>query len=196
MVIIVAGRRVDAADAKPERFPLRNADDVAEAIARRLEALRPEALVCSAACGADLIALETAQSSGIRRRIVLPFEPERFRSTSVVDRPGNSRWDWGRIYDDQIRDAKEKGDLVVIPPEEDETAAYVAANKHIIIEAEKLAAEKNDSSPVDKSEEDRLRCLIIWEGQSRGDDDITAELIERASSVGAEVLQVNTLQPS
>jgi hypothetical protein len=46
-----------------------------------------EALVCSAACGADLIALEEAERLGLRRRIVLPFSPRQFRETSVTDRP-------------------------------------------------------------------------------------------------------------
>ena len=46
-------------------------------------------LVCSAACGADLIALQAAGRVSLRRRIVLPFEPSRFRDSSVVDRPGD-----------------------------------------------------------------------------------------------------------
>jgi hypothetical protein len=37
-----------------------------------------DALVCSAACGADLIALEEAERLGIRRCSVLPFSPDRF----------------------------------------------------------------------------------------------------------------------
>ena len=34
-----------------------------------------------------LVALEQAKQLGVRRRIMQPFAPERFRETSVVDRP-------------------------------------------------------------------------------------------------------------
>ena len=66
-----------------------------------------EALVCSAACGADLIALEEAERLGLRRRIVLPFSPRQFRETSVTDRPG----DWGPFFDRLVEAAKVAGDL-------------------------------------------------------------------------------------
>ena len=148
MVIIVAGRRIDAEHVEQERFPLKNADRVAEAVHRQFEVWRPEALVCSAACGADLIALKTAQVLSIRRRIVLPFEPARFRSTSVIDRPANSTWDWGALFDDQIQEAREKSDLLLIPPAADETASYVATNEHIIAEAARLASAQGDPPPA------------------------------------------------
>jgi hypothetical protein len=194
VVIIVAGRRIDAEHAEQERFPLKNADSVADAVGRMFAALRPTVLVCSAACGADLVALKTAKVLSIRRRIVLPFEPARFRSTSVVDRPGNSTWDWGAIFDDQIQEARAKNDLLLIPPAVDETASYVATNEHIIAEAQRLASGEGDSSCAGASG-DQIQCLIVWEGQSRGEDDITAELIGRAHAAGMAVEQVNTLRP-
>jgi hypothetical protein len=43
-----------------------------------LVAERADALACSAACGADLIALEEAERLGIRRCLVLPFSPDRY----------------------------------------------------------------------------------------------------------------------
>lgn len=43
-----------------------------------LAAERADALVRSAACGADLIALEEAERLGIRRCVVLPFSPDQF----------------------------------------------------------------------------------------------------------------------
>jgi len=57
-----------------------------------------------------LIVLSEAGSLGLRRRVVLPFEPKRFRETSVVDRPG----DWGTIYDQVIDQVETNGDLVVL----------------------------------------------------------------------------------
>jgi len=194
VIILVAGRRIDAEHTEPARFPLRHADRVADAIGRKFTALRPTALVCSAACGADLIALKTAQVLSIRRYIVLPFEPARFRSTSVVDRPGNSTWNWGAIFDDQIQAASAKNDLLIIPPAVDETASYVATNEHIIAAAQRLAAGESDPSSAEGSG-NPIQCLIVWEGQSRGEDDITAELIGRAHAAGMVVEEISTLRP-
>jgi hypothetical protein len=65
---------------------------------------------------------------------VLPFAPERFRITFVVDRPG----DWGEVYDRVIADAT--GDLAVVPPVTGDAGdAYQAANVAIIREAEDLS---------------------------------------------------------
>jgi len=130
----------------------------------------------------------------VRRRIVLPFEPARFRSTSVVDRPENSIWNWGAIFDDQIREARAKNDLLVIPPAVDAKASYIATNEHIIVEAEWLASGEGDPSRVG-ARGDPMQCLIMWEGQSRGEDDTTAELIGRARAAGIAVEQISTLRP-
>src|ERR1700688_1274520 len=110
-VIALAGRRIDAPDTDPPRFPLENVPIVRERIAALLSAEHAEALVCSAACGADLIALTEAERLGLRRRIVLPFPAKRFRETSVTDRPG----EWGPLYDRLIKEAQSAGDLVVLP---------------------------------------------------------------------------------
>src|SRR3954469_3337063 len=124
-VIALAGRRVDAAGTTPPRFPLENVPFVRQRLAEALVAEQAAALVCSAACGADLIALEEAERLGLRRRIILPFPPDRFRETSVIDRPG----DWGRVFDRLIQAAAEAGDLVVLSAYGgNEEAAYAAAN--------------------------------------------------------------------
>lgn len=87
-VVAVAGRRVDVADAQIARFPYGNSEAVRAALLRTLESAVPLLVVASAACGSDLLALDAASAIGIRTRIVLPFAPEVFRETSVVDRPG------------------------------------------------------------------------------------------------------------
>src|SRR5882672_10452911 len=94
MIIALAGRRVDSADAKQPRFPPRNVERVHTQTRAVLKEKGATALVSSAACGADLIALSEAGQLGLRRRVILPFERRRFRETSVTDRPG----EWGRLY--------------------------------------------------------------------------------------------------
>jgi hypothetical protein len=196
MIVLSAGRRIDEADARESRFPLKNVDVVARAIRARLEDLNADVLVCSAACGADLVALKEAQGLGIRRRIVLPFPPARFRRTSVADRPGNSTWNWVAIFDELIRAASESGDLILQSSDDetsfvDETAAYTATNQRIIAEAQALARGRNEQKEVYRGS---IRALIIWEGDSRGGDDLTAGFSSAARESGIPVEQVDTLR--
>src|SRR5206468_4171009 len=89
------GRRIDGPGADAPRFPSQNVALVRRRVADALVAERAAAPVSSAACGADLVALEKAEHLGVRRRIVLLFAPKRFRVTSLVDRPG----EWGPVFD-------------------------------------------------------------------------------------------------
>ena len=93
MIIALAGRRVDSADAKESRFPLRNVERVRTRARAVLKEKGATTLVSSAACGADLIAVSEAGQLGLRRRVILPFGRSRFQESSVTDRPG----EWGRF---------------------------------------------------------------------------------------------------
>jgi len=66
MVIALAGRRVDASDAAQKRFPAENASAVKQQIRDFLQSHDARALVCAAACGADILGLgasDTTESS-------------------------------------------------------------------------------------------------------------------------------------
>ena len=177
-VVAVAGRRMDASDAAVARFPLHNRDRVREAIRSALIASRAVVLVSSGACGVDLLALDAARTLGIRRRIVLPFAADRFRTTSVVDRPG----DWGPLFDELVADARSQGDLVVLNLGEGDDA-YSKANQAIVHEGEALAVAVNASK----------RALIVWDGASRGPDDLTDHFKGHAASRGWRIEEIPTL---
>src|SRR3954470_8602116 len=98
-IIAIAGRRIDATDTNAARFPRGAIPTVRRRLADLLIQERAVAIVCSAACGADILALEEAERLGVGRRIVLPFPANRFRLTSVIDRPG----DWGQRFDRLVR---------------------------------------------------------------------------------------------
>jgi hypothetical protein len=180
-VVALAGRRVDATGTEPPRFPLENGPVVRKRLAAMLAKESAMALVCSAACGADLIALEEAERLGLRRRIVLPFSPERFRETSVIDRPGN----WGPVFDRLIAAAHASGDLVVLEDAGDGDAAYAAANKAIVREAWMLA--EAGGAPQ------RLVAVVVWEGAARARNDATQGFRDLAAKAGFEERSVATL---
>jgi hypothetical protein len=162
-VAALAGRRIDLPGSAPPRFPLARVPAVRSAMKNLFVRDRTELLISSAACGADLTALDVASELGIRCRVVLPFTPERFREESVVDRPGN----WGPIYDRIVDRLATAGDLIVLREDRDHEGAFRAANQTIIAEAEHAALEPS-------------LAVIVWEGESRGADDSTAEFRELA----------------
>ena len=178
MVIALAGRRVDAPNAETARFPLANVPMVSQ----RLDELfqrEATALVCSAACGADLVALKVAGTRGMRRRIVLPFDRDRFRVTSVIDRPG----DWGPLYDRILAELDPSHDIVTLEGHGEGNAAYIATNHEILRNAIVLARQGNDHAIA----------ALVWEGASRGSDDVTASFGNDASALGLRVVHVKTL---
>lgn len=176
MIIALAGRRVDAENAKEIRFPLGNAGMVGVRVRELLERERARVVVSSAACGADLIALLEAGRLGLRRRVVLPFTRGRFKETSVTDRPGG----WGPLYD-RVLDEVE-GDVLVLNVAA-VNEAYSAVNRAILDEAVRLGKEAPDE----------VAAVLVWDGASRGPGDLTESFGEEARKRGLPVLEVKTL---
>jgi hypothetical protein len=187
-VIAVAGRRIDAEPAPTPRFPFDQVERVGRTIAGHLREVDVVALVCSAACGADLIALGIAEDMRLRTRIILPFALRRFRETSVVDRPRPEFW--GRIFDRVTDAARARGDLVELDFAEGDDTAYSTTNVVIIDEAKKLAA-ASDHGPAGGPPV--LLALVVWEGASRGSDDNTHAFAELAKDGGFRIQPVLTL---
>ena len=180
MIIALAGRRVDSVDAQQQRFPSdpENLEIVKERIRTMLQAYRAVALVSSAACGADLLALSEAGSLGLRRRVVLPFDREKFRTTSVTDRPG----EWGELYDTVLNGVEKNGDLLVLQSSS-EAEAYAQANQVILDEA--LSLGQQLKQPV--------TAVLVWDGRSRGQGDLTEAFGAYAQTKGVPVADVMTL---
>jgi hypothetical protein len=134
-IVTLTGRRIDAPGSNTNRFPKSAVPAVRVRVHDELKRLGATALVASAACGADLIALDVAGELGLRRRIVLPFAETRFRETSVVDRGA----EWGPIYDRILTEVKASDDVVTLQDAgADDSAAYLAANVRLLDEAQSL----------------------------------------------------------
>lgn len=177
MVVALAGRRIDAADAIERRFPAEHVTVVRSRLRELLIDIGARALVTSAACGADLIALEVAGELKLRRRVILPFEASRFRDTSVTDRPGR----WGEAFDRVIEEAGAAGDVVIVGSSS--AAAYKAANHAVFDEAGTLGAQLGSSAAA----------VVVWNGQSRGPDDFTAQFRDQAERRGMRIYEVSTM---
>jgi hypothetical protein len=178
MIIALAGRRIDAQDTTPPRFPLANVEDVRCRLRDLFQKNSASALVSSAACGADLIAQQEAGRLGMRRRIVLPFDSERFRDSSVIDRPG----EWLFIYESVLAEVAAHGDIVTLRNESDEATAYAETNHAIFKEATDLS-----------NGQEELVAVLVWDKQSRGSDDLTQGFADEATKRGISIFEVSTL---
>lgn len=182
MVIALAGRRIDAPGTDSIRFPLTNLEQVKEGLKQFFISANPGFLVCAGACGADLLALEVAGKLGIRRKMVLPFEPALFRQLSVTDRPG----DWGSLFDKLYNEIKSEGDVVVLGYLEDDPEAYDKTNLEILNEAEELNKRYYPGSVI--------VGLIVWDGVPKNKGDATNHFKEEAQQRQMKIHEINTLQ--
>jgi hypothetical protein len=178
MILAVAGRRIDAVEAKSMRFPVENIEQVNRAVGVLLKDNKVTTVVSSAACGADLIVLAEAGKLNLRRRVVLPFNRQEFREKSVTDRPG----EWGALYDNILDDVSAEGNLVVLT-NLGESDPFIAANERILDEATALGREEHEP----------ISAAIFWDGTERGEPDYTAEFAKDARRRSLVVIEVPTL---
>lgn len=141
-----------------------------------LKDLSATVLVSSAACGADLIALSEADQLGLRRRVILPFDRNRFRATSVTDRPG----DWGSVYDRTLDAVEAAGDLVIRLRSDE---PYSSANHAILDHAVLLSKERNEP----------ITAVLVWNGVPRETRDLTNDFGAAARRRGLPVAEVLTI---
>lgn len=180
VVIALAGRRVDAPQADPPRFPLSSVALVAERLRNKFDQLRVRSLVCSAACGSDLIALGIAAEQSIETYVVLPFDSERFRATSVVDRPVEGEWE--DAYDRAIARARAARRLEIVSADvASDEKAYAAASDRIVERACELAG--GSAGVV---------AIAVWEGAPRSESDMTAHFLQYARDAGVRTESILT----
>ena len=180
-VIALAGRRIDAEEAAAKRFPLEAVESVAAALNSLFVTEHAVALVSSAACGSDLIALEVAGRKGLRRRIVLPSTPKEFLGSSVIDRPGGR----GSAFERIIDEVRGNGDLVIVIPPPDRSDPYHFASEAIIAEACRIATEHGPRA--------RKVAVVVWEGQPRAGSDVTEYFRRTALARGFELREILTV---
>jgi hypothetical protein len=182
VVLALAGRRIDAANSTVPRFPLTSIDLVRKRLSCFLRNRRVTDVVCGAACGADLLALDVAGELGVHRRVIVVGSLEQYKRSSVTDRPG----DWGPLFDRIAAAVAATGDLVVLSEvlESEEDARYAIVNEAILDEAERVRGMT--------SRDTRLVALLVWDGVSRGPGDVTEAFARSARWRGIPVEELPT----
>ena len=196
MIVTLAGRRIDDVRSGAVRFPLEQVGAVARRLRTLFQSLQARSLVCSAANGADLVALHVAGELGMRCHVVLPFSTTRFRRGSVTDRPGGELWRW--IFDDVVSRARANHDLVLLNRRgKDDAAAFAAVNDRIITEALRIASQRRARLPAVESRASRgvrneIVAVVVWEGRPKRKGDVTAAFADAARTAGLRVRSVRS----
>ena len=173
MIAVVAGRRPDPPGHPTPKFPLENIICVREQIRNWLKKEGPDRVVCSAACGADLLVHDIAADLGISRTVVLPYGVDRFRATSVSDRPGG----WGPLYDRLVSDLGPSGLLLSLDLPEGGEAYRVTTERMVHVAFEQTSD---------------VVALAVWEGGGGGE---TGRLLRLVAERGGRTVQVLTTVP-
>jgi hypothetical protein len=173
-VIVQAGRRVDATNAETVCFPVANVNRVKDRIKAELVENNPLALVSSAACGTDLLALEVAEQIKVDRFILLPSQPAAFRASSVSDRPGN----WGDLFDRLMKTSHVE---VLTLPEGQQ--GYLETNLKLLDKAQSMVKKRHVE----------LKAMVAWNQESKGPDDVTAHFLEQARLRYLPIIDISTL---
>ena len=176
-IIALAGRRIDAPDTTTSRFPADNIPLVRERLAQLFTKLDAERLICSGACGADLLALDVAGEMNIPRHMVLPFGKKQFREISVVDRLGS----WGTLFDRIIAELSATKAIKVFATTHDLYRDIIRANEHILRTAQNLA---DDTQSV--------AAILVWDGAAHSAQDMTAAFGTAASARDIPLHEVST----
>ncbi len=183
MVAVLAGRRVDADDTSAERFPLKNVENVKQKLKQGFIANNIQYLVCSGACGADLIALEVAGQLSIQRKMVLPFDAETFRASSVTDRPG----DWGQLFDTIHEELHKESNVMILNYGKDGDDAYEKANFDILNTADLIFEN------LDRKDNNKKVAFIVWEGKPKDSNDTTDHFRKEAKKRVYMIEEINCL---
>lgn len=187
MIVVLAGRRIDAAGAETSRFPPENVAKVRESLTGFFALHKPAALICSAACGADLLALEAAGKLGVHRIVILPFPPNVFKEKSVADCAGN----WTERYDSIYEEVQRKEEVIVLNYAEGDKEAYEKTNVEMLKRAESLLQTVTFNHEIEKKE---IVAVAVWDGKPKSSRDATAHFMQEARSRNMIVEEISTLQ--
>lgn len=172
-VVAFAGRRIDPMFSKRPAFPLDAVSLVSARIEAYLRRTAPAAIFSAAACGADLLVLRAAGGLGIPRTVVLPYDRDLFRKTSVLDRSGH--WE---DFDEILDRAGTEGGLEILQFRYPGPTAFQAVNTAIL--------DRVQASGFS------VRACIVWEGVDHGQGDYTAGFRSSAERRGIVVDEIST----
>ncbi len=176
-VVLFSGHMIDRPERETPRFPPALEDEVRRAIRAQLEPLGPVIAYASAACGADLLFLETVLALGGVVHVVLPYEREEFVHDSVDFVPGSG---WRNRFDAVL--ARSAQVLTVSPQRLSHgLLSYEYANQ-VLIGLARLHADQLDGE---------FLPLVVWDGKAGDGPGGTASVVAHCRELGLEPTRID-----
>ena len=181
-VVVFAGHMLDGAGREAPRFPATREEDVRRALRDYLAPLTPLVGYASAACGADILFLETVLELGGEIHVVLPYGQEEFVPDCVAV-PGTGDWT-SRFLELAERAIR----ITTVSPHRVATMAlsYEYASRVQLGLARDQAAQL----------EAPLRMLAVWDGRVQEHPGGTAAVISQWVRQGLDFAWVDIAPPA
>jgi hypothetical protein len=179
-VLLFSGHMVDAPDRDPPRFPESAVPAAGKRVVEALHELGAGADdlgYTQGACGGDLLFTEACQSLGVPVQWMQPFDEDEFIQRSVALRGGH----WTSRYGSAR--AKLDRPVLSMPAHLGVTAGdpFERCNQWLLERALTHGA-------------NRLRVIVLWNGQGGDGPGSTAHLMQLVRSLGREPLWIDTRQ--
>ena len=175
MILAYAGVQADEADRPAPRLPASAEAALARRLRELLSTLRPRLVVGALASGSDLLIVEQARLEGCDVRVLLPFDIETFKRTSVTAR--GRRWEI--IYDRLIA---ELGHRVQIAPLDPDSAESFRVHNGAMLD---FAMELADP-------DEQIQALVVRPTHTN-EASVSGDFAERAVAAGIAVLDVDPM---
>jgi hypothetical protein len=176
MIVVYGGCQADETGRPTPRLPRHAEQPLTRRIRGLLKSLKPTYLVGALASGADILFARAALAEHIPLQVVLPFEKDTFRRTSVATR--------GEVWTDHYIQILESPGVRVMCGELDPANehSYREHNLVLLDEGKNLAAAK-----------DRVWLITVRPDPDRGSLGITDDLVHRAEQLGVFCLDLDPL---
>jgi len=172
-VIVGVGHIVDRPGRTPPRFPPELEPAVRRALLERLRQHDVGAGYASAACGSDILFLESLAEIKVPSHVVLPYNREQFLEDSVDLVPGG---DWGARFERVLEAATE-----VTVASEQRMVGGGASYEYGFRMLDGLAGVRADELDTE------LLCLAVWDGRPPDGPGGTATSVEHWTRSGRRV---------
>lgn len=178
-VLAFGGHMIDRTDAGRTRFPGRLESAVRDAVRDRVRALDGKFGFSSAACGSDILFLETIVSLGGEATVVLPYGVDEFAADCVAY---PAEGEWVARYQTILGRAAQVVTASMGRPASPEVS-YEYANR-MLTGLALLRAQQLDT---------QLTTLVLWDGEPGEGPGGTASLVElwRRRGLSVEVVDLN-----
>jgi class 3 adenylate cyclase len=171
-VVVFAGHMIDRPGRNPPRFPPQLEEAVRLSLRHKLKDLNVGLGYASAACGSDIIFLETLLELGGEAHIVLPYNQSQFLEDSVEIAPGSS---WRQRFESVLERASE----VLVASEQRMEGGVPFEYANLLLHGlASIRAEQLETEMIP---------LAVWDCKQGDGGGGTASIVEHWQSVGHEV---------